>query len=74
MADSTPYDADHIGTVSVIGELHLRPGGLNRTLLEEDGVLPWGKNMADLTEDSDYTLTNFPTLIRRSDSPKQLLE
>lgn len=75
LADSAPYDdAGHIGTVSVIGELHLRPGGLNHTLLEEGMVLPWGKDVADLTKDTDYILTNFPTIIRRSDSPKQLLK
>lgn len=74
MANSASHDAGHIGTVSVIGELHLRPGGLNHTLLEEGGVFPWGKDVADLTKDTDYTLANFPTLIRRSDNPKQLLK
>ena len=63
-----------IGTLAVLGELQLRPGGGGGGGGEEDqllsgkAVMNWLGNVTSLVRDVDIVLTNFLTLVRKSET------
>lgn len=64
---------DHIATLSIIGEVYLRPGGRDHQLLEDSKVSTWLGGVSSLISNADAVLTNFPTSIQRSDKPQAVL-
>ena len=63
----------HLGTLSVIGEVWLRPGGRGQKLVDANKVSTWLGGMSSLIGNSDAVLTNFPTPIQKSDSAQEVL-
>lgn len=75
LSDYSPQGGSYFGTMSVLGALHLRLGGRNEQLLQDgDRVAQLLGGVSDQIRDSDYILAGFPTLIRRTDSPKEVLK
>ena len=66
-----------IGTLAVLGELQLRSSreGGDQLLFSKEQVMAWLGNATSLVRGADVVLTNFPTLIRKTEpkSAKQLL-
>lgn len=72
--DSQDSGGGYFGTLSAIGELHLRLGGRNQDLLKGGDVSLWLRGISDLIEDTDSVLTNFPTLILKPESANKVLK
>lgn len=73
-SDSRDNGGEYFGTLSAIGELHLRLGGRNQDLLKGGDVSLWLRGISDLVEDTDSVLTNFPTLILKPESANKVLK
>lgn len=72
----TPQGESYLGTVSVLGTLHLNLdlGGRNQRLLQNTSLIfQWLGGVFDMVRDSNYILAGFPTLIQRTDSLEQSL-
>ena len=76
--NALPWGVGVFGTLSAIGTLHLRPGGVggDPQLLKDSDVLQWLEGVSDLIRaaDSDHILASFPTLIQRTDDSHQVLK
>lgn len=73
LPDPSAQESGYFAEISVIGELFLRPGGIDRELLEGRKVVEWLEGVTDLIGDTDSVLTSFPTPLRRSDNAHEVL-
>ena len=77
-ASSSKARGREIGMLAVLGEVHLRlgsggSGGMNehhRTLVSRENLMTWLRNVTarSLIGEADAVLTNFPTLIRKTET------